>query len=326
MQLSTRLFATALLLLARSCPPGTRASCAPRLHALLSAERASELCVPTNCPHHAQPAQPSVATRAARLSLARTRRRAHICRNLAVELEAASTVPTKEQMLGAVLCRHQRWDLKLDMRLPEVRDAADQVLSQLGPSLVALLGGGAQLFELGALVADGGAPRQPIHPDVPWSRAAAVLSIFVALQDIDTTMGPTLFLPRTRARRDGSILRAPGTGSLDAATAVPFPATTGGESRASLTHGAPDIDVPSASPQTPWRRARACGGATPPTTTRFVSYCRALRAACRCCGPATRRFSTRAPSIAARLTAPTGVGSSSISPSEVRTGGRGGAG
>ena len=62
-----------------------------------------------------------------------------------------------------------------------------------------MLGAEPELFELGALVADGGAPRQPIHPDTPWDETAVVVSCFVALQPVEADMGATNFLPRTHA-------------------------------------------------------------------------------------------------------------------------------
>ena len=54
-----------------------------------------------------------------------------------------------------------------------------------------------ELFELGALVSDPTAPRQPLHPDTPWGKRLSVVTVVVALCDVDLAMGPTLFLPRT---------------------------------------------------------------------------------------------------------------------------------
>ena len=87
-----------------------------------------------------------------------------------------------EQLLGAVLCRQQRYDLKLDLRDGPVDRALSEVLSHVGSSLISVLGSGAKLFELGALVADGGCPQQPLHPDTPWSRKLSVITVVVALQ------------------------------------------------------------------------------------------------------------------------------------------------
>ena len=120
----------------------------------------------------------------------------HVNQRLAEAM--ARLIVDDENLLGAVLCREGRFDLKLDY----ARDAAvtaglDEAVRSLGPPLSSLLGGGAELFELGALVSDRGAPRQPLHPDTPWSRRLRVVSTMVALQDVAIDMGPTIYLPRT---------------------------------------------------------------------------------------------------------------------------------
>ena len=102
-----------------------------------------------------------------------------------------------EALLGAIMCRSRRYDLKLDLDEPAVAAALSQLLGALGRPLVSLLGRGAQLFELGALIADAGAPRQPLHPDTPFSARLRVATCTVALQDVAMTQGPTNYLPRT---------------------------------------------------------------------------------------------------------------------------------
>ena len=79
------------------------------------------------------------------------------------------------------------------------------MVSRLRPALNDLLGDDAELFELAALVSDPGAPRQPMHPDTTRRKdapegadAPAVVTAFVALQDVDEEMGPTVFLPRSQ--------------------------------------------------------------------------------------------------------------------------------
>ena len=59
----------------------------------------------------------------------------------------------------------------------------------------------AEVCELAALVSDGGAARQPLHPDT-WMQAglpgcSGLVTVFVALQDVTADMGPTLMIPRT---------------------------------------------------------------------------------------------------------------------------------
>jgi len=103
------------------------------------------------------------------------------------------------QYFGAVLCRNNRYDLKLALE-PPVEAALVPVIEQLRPMLCEVLGDDAELFELAALISDPGAPRQPLHPDTPRTQgtdAPAVVTTFVALQDVEADMGPTVFLPRS---------------------------------------------------------------------------------------------------------------------------------
>lgn len=107
-----------------------------------------------------------------------------------------------ESLLGALLCRQARHDLKLDLHEPPVAAALEQALTAAGPAFAAVLGPGAELFELGALFASPGAARQPVHPDTPWSELPAVATAFFALQDTTERMGSTLFLPHTHDAAD----------------------------------------------------------------------------------------------------------------------------
>jgi len=125
---------------------------------------------------------------------------------------------------GNVLARSQRWDMYLDWDREIFRHALGQMLlppekadfetdfetnaaaGQLGELFRALVEGGnpgslAAMHEFSALVADPGAPRQPTHPDNKFESEgkgeAPLFTAFVALQDVDLEMGPTLMLPRT---------------------------------------------------------------------------------------------------------------------------------
>jgi ectoine hydroxylase-related dioxygenase (phytanoyl-CoA dioxygenase family) len=82
---------------------------------------------------------------------------------------------------------------------PQVRAALEEALSTLNAVLGGSVGVNAELFELSALVSDPRAPRQPVHPDTPFKAGdgAAIVTTFVALQDVDETMGPTGFIPQT---------------------------------------------------------------------------------------------------------------------------------
>ena len=104
---------------------------------------------------------------------------------------------------GNVLSRPNRHDLMLELDAPPVRAALAQLLSALHPAISRRLGADAELYELAALISNPGAARQPVHPDTPilaskgTDEGATILTAFCALQDIDETMGPTLFLPAT---------------------------------------------------------------------------------------------------------------------------------
>ena len=102
---------------------------------------------------------------------------------------------------GDAICPGHRRDLKLSLD-PPVRRALAEVLDALQPTLAACLGARAELYELAALVSDPGARAQPVHPDTPFyeGEGAAVMTAFVALQPVDASMGPTLFLPGTHSR------------------------------------------------------------------------------------------------------------------------------
>eukprot|EP00614_Pseudopedinella_elastica_P002329 CAMPEP_0172588946 /NCGR_PEP_ID=MMETSP1068-20121228/7769_1 /TAXON_ID=35684 /ORGANISM="Pseudopedinella elastica, Strain CCMP716" /LENGTH=277 /DNA_ID=CAMNT_0013384421 /DNA_START=183 /DNA_END=1017 /DNA_ORIENTATION=- len=104
---------------------------------------------------------------------------------------------------GDIKSPANRHDLKLSLEMPPVRAALKALLQVLQPTLAAVLGEDAHLYELAALVSLPGAERQPVHPDTPivtgkgTQEGATILTVFCALQDIDATMGPTLFLPAT---------------------------------------------------------------------------------------------------------------------------------
>ena len=98
-----------------------------------------------------------------------------------------------------------RYDLKLTLDAPPVRTALAALLTTLQPAIAASLGEDCSLHELAALVSLPGSARQPVHPDTPMSffdgdgggQSPAIITTFCALQDIDESMGPTLFLPAT---------------------------------------------------------------------------------------------------------------------------------
>ena len=49
-------------------------------------------------------------------------------------------------------------------------------------------------------LSDRGAPRQPVHPDTGFTPQTALLTAFVALQEVTPDLGPTFFLAGTHTR------------------------------------------------------------------------------------------------------------------------------
>lgn len=113
--------------------------------------------------------------------------------------EAAADMNAETKYFGDVLMRYNRYDLLLDLEAP-VRAALAEALPALKQFFAYTLGDDAELFELSAVIADPGAPRQPMHPGTAFRAGepdAAVVTAFVALQDITEDMGPTCIIPGT---------------------------------------------------------------------------------------------------------------------------------
>jgi ectoine hydroxylase-related dioxygenase (phytanoyl-CoA dioxygenase family) len=123
------------------------------------------------------------------------------------------------ESFGNVYCKKNRWDLKLAYDAP-VRAALRECVASMGEALTAVCGADAKLVELAALVSDPGSTRQPVHPDTAYRRDPSVFTCFVALQDVERDMGPTLFIPGTNNaqahvefregnEREGPVFRRP---------------------------------------------------------------------------------------------------------------------
>ena len=104
------------------------------------------------------------------------------------------------ESFGNVYCKKNRWDMKLAYDAP-VRAALRECVTSMGDALTAICGADARLVELAALVSDPGSTRQPVHPDTAYRRDPSVFTCFVALQDVERDMGPTLFIPGTNNAR-----------------------------------------------------------------------------------------------------------------------------
>ena len=101
-----------------------------------------------------------------------------------------------------VLLKENRCDLLLPLKGSNgIQTALHEILvssNVLSNILVTALGGDdATLYELAALISEPGSPRQPVHPDNPHQEHTPLLTVFIALQDIASPMGPTTFIPKT---------------------------------------------------------------------------------------------------------------------------------
>ena len=160
---------------------------------------------------------------------------AEVNATLARELERASGAGgLPSDAFGNVYCKGNRYDLKLPWG-----GAAEKALREgarnMRPFLESAAGGRkARLCEFAALVSDPGSARQPVHPDTNYRRDRCVVTSFVALQDVESDMGPTVFIPgshtasahlafREAGETGGAALAAPhGVATLGAGDATVF--------------------------------------------------------------------------------------------------------
>jgi len=117
-----------------------------------------------------------------------------------------------------VLLKENRCDLTIPLE-DIIVDALLQILQKtpVGKMMVSMLGKNAMLYELSCLVSDNGSNRQVVHPDTPCTSddTAVLYTCFIALQDIDMTMGPTTWLPKTHTLQAHELFKddfAPSTG------------------------------------------------------------------------------------------------------------------
>lgn len=113
-------------------------------------------------------------------------------------------LPRHERFAKCLLSDH-RDDLLLPLANPLVKDALCHILNRVdaGAIIKRLLGPDATLFELAALISDPGSARQNVHPDHACNsndNKPLVLTCFVALQPIESDMGPTVWIPQTHTQ------------------------------------------------------------------------------------------------------------------------------
>jgi len=112
---------------------------------------------------------------------------------------------TQTELFGNVHANHNRWDILLPFQAnPTVLQALYETLhptSNLSNTIASTLGPDAQLFELACMVSDPGAPSQPLHPDSLFQDTPhSILTCFIALQNVDSDMGPTVFMPHSATK------------------------------------------------------------------------------------------------------------------------------
>lgn len=88
-----------------------------------------------------------------------------------------------------------RVDLRLSLDDQAVAAAAEEIArSRVGDALGYLTGPEALLWELAAVVSYPGSAHQLVHSDTLFDDRPCLFTAFVALQDVEATMGPTLFV------------------------------------------------------------------------------------------------------------------------------------
>jgi ectoine hydroxylase-related dioxygenase (phytanoyl-CoA dioxygenase family) len=123
-------------------------------------------------------------------------------RDTALEEVSSGKVQPSDRF-ASVLLKSNRCDLTIPIEPPIVKQALRHILekSSVKQTIEELLTSDAVLYELSCLISDSGSPRQNIHPDNPFlvnqPNEPTLLTCFIALQDIDFSMGPTVWIPKT---------------------------------------------------------------------------------------------------------------------------------
>ena len=117
------------------------------------------------------------------------------------EMEVAQGRLQPIQRFADVLLKTNRCDLTIPLGDEIIARALDETLrtSPIGATLSSIFGNSAILHEFSCLMSDPGSQRQVIHPDTPCidGKGPVLYTCFVALQDVSTEMGPTVWLPKT---------------------------------------------------------------------------------------------------------------------------------
>ena len=124
----------------------------------------------------------------------------------------AAIEATFDRYFGAVRQRVHRYDLKLSVEEPIVREVLRKLCSALGPLLEQVVTLDARIVELSSIISDPGAKPQQYHSDtlLPSTSGAPIYTCFLALQDVEPDMGPTWVIPGTHTEAQHHELRDEG--------------------------------------------------------------------------------------------------------------------
>ena len=130
----------------------------------------------------------------------------------AVALNRDYYVANERTGFGNVDASSCRWDMFLDGEKECHSKALSELLAESTPLNVlfeALFQSrDALVYEFASLISDGGAESQRIHPDTTWqATGCSTFTCFVALQDINTDMGPTHFIKGSHTKDAHQSLR-----------------------------------------------------------------------------------------------------------------------
>eukprot|EP00537_Pseudo-nitzschia_pungens_P013835 CAMPEP_0172395408 /NCGR_PEP_ID=MMETSP1061-20121228/19482_1 /TAXON_ID=37318 /ORGANISM="Pseudo-nitzschia pungens, Strain cf. pungens" /LENGTH=430 /DNA_ID=CAMNT_0013126977 /DNA_START=13 /DNA_END=1306 /DNA_ORIENTATION=+ len=181
-----------------------------------------------------------------------------------------------------VLLKENRCDLTIPLEDDDndddvVVDALLHVLQKtpVGKMMSSMLGKQAGLYELSCLISDKGSNRQVVHPDTPCKpdEDAVLYTCFIALQDIDPTMGPTTWLPNTHTMEAHEIFKDDYVGSSYSSSSSSSTAA-GESSKDKLLRTTPSVLglLPRGSCAIFDSRLLHCGGANTSDTSRALFY------------------------------------------------------
>lgn len=113
--------------------------------------------------------------------------------------EEPAALAAFSRYFGDIREQRHRYDMKLSIDDTPVRRAIHAICTALCPLLEAVMTLDARVVELSSLISDPGAKPQLYHTDslLPSRCGAPLYTCFVALQDIDHSMGPTQLIPCT---------------------------------------------------------------------------------------------------------------------------------